>query len=174
MGMIIGLDRDDIIDLIKRFNEIWVSNQNNPLTFIISGKYDEVVQLLSMAKEEGALKADLLPVTNPYHSELLRKAAQGFARTVQSLPFSDPVYPYVSNIDRKLITSRRIIQQEVIGNLYQGMNWYETMRSLISFGSEIFFECGAGDGLTRNFRFIDPSVKAFSVDKLEQFLALFR
>ena len=41
-------------------------------------------------------------------------------------------------------------------------------------GTEVFFECGAGDGLTRNFRFVDPAVKARSIAKLDEFLGEIR
>jgi malonyl CoA-acyl carrier protein transacylase len=50
------------------------------------------------------------------------------------------------------------------------MNWLKTMSRLINQGSDNFFECGAGDGLTRNARFIEGDFKSYSVAKLDKFL----
>ena len=59
--------------------------------------------------------------------------------------------------------------KEAIMNLSSRMNWMKTMNSLLSNGTDTIFECGAGDGLTRNARFIEGEFQSFSVDKLEKF-----
>ena len=62
------------------------------------------------------------------------------------------------------------IRKELVNNIFSRMNWYETMKSLIGRGVTSFYECGAGDGLTRNFRFIEGTSRAYPVEKLQLFI----
>jgi len=170
MGMIVGLSKEDIQKLIGKHNRVWICNRNNPHTYIISGEREGIDQVLNLAREEGALRSNILPASNPYHTEILKDAISGFSRFLDEVPLPDPAYPYISSLDQQEIISAGGLRQELIRNLYHRMNWMETMKVMINRGVEVFFECGAGDGLTRNFRFIDRKVKAFSVDSINLIL----
>jgi len=170
MGMIVGLSEKDILGIIGSDNRVMICNRNNPHTYIISGERGSVTRVLSAASAEGALRANPLPVTKPYHTEMLAKAVPGFSALVEKAHIKSPDYPYMSSLSQQALVSADELKQELTDNLYRRMNWLETMHVLIEKGTESFFECGAGDGLTRNFRFIDGSYKAFSVNKLESFI----
>jgi malonyl CoA-acyl carrier protein transacylase len=170
MGMIIGLIESDILNLLRGTDDVEICNQNNPHTFIISGSYDALEQVLASAKAEGALRTNMLPVSNPYHSKFVKSAVTEFTEVVKELSFIDPAYKYVSAINQKIIDSAEGLIKEVIENLYCRMNWLDTMNLLLTLGTDIFFECGAGDGLTRNSRFIEGNLKSFPVTKLDKFL----
>ena len=170
MGMIVGLTESDILDLLHGSGEVRICNQNNLHTFIISGTFEAVTGILSLAKAEGALRANLLPVSKPYHSDFIKSAVPEFTEIVRELTILAPAYKYISNIGQKIITSSDGLREEVIQNLYRRMNWFNAMNYLLALGAEVFFECGAGDGLTRNFRFIEGNFKSFSANKLEDFL----
>jgi [acyl-carrier-protein] S-malonyltransferase len=88
MGMIVGLPENDIVDLLDGSRDVEICNQNNPHTFIISGKAEAVKHILSLAKAEGALRANLLPVSKPYHSDFIRDAAPEFSETLMGKSFS--------------------------------------------------------------------------------------
>ncbi|MFO7614884.1 MAG: acyltransferase domain-containing protein [Bacteroidales bacterium] len=170
MGMIVGLSEKDILGIIGNDNRVMICNRNNPHTYIISGGKGSVTRVLSAAAAEGALRANPLPVTKPYHTEMLSKAVPGFSAWVEKMPVKNPDYPYMSSLSQRALVSADDLKQELTGNLSRRMNWLETMNVLIEKGTESFFECGAGDGMTRNFRFIDGAVKAFSVSQLEGFI----
>jgi malonyl CoA-acyl carrier protein transacylase len=172
MGMVIGLDENDILALLQDRRDVEISNQNNPYTFMLSGSNQALQSVLTAALEEGAMRANLLPVSIPYHSTFLKKASPEFAEAIRDLVFMPPLYPYISAIDQNRITTGEGLRKEVIMNLSSRMNWFKTMKSLLISGTEMIFECGAGDGLTRNARFIEGKFQSFSADKLEQFLAL--
>lgn len=172
MGMIVGLNESEILDLIKTCSGLEVCNQNNPHTFIISGLYDSVEHVLMTAKTEGALHANALPVSNPYHSKFVKDAVPAFASMANKITFMNPAYNYVSAIDQKIIDTSDGLRNEVIENICCRMNWYNTMNSILTWGTNSIFECGAGDGLTRNARFIEGDYKSFSVSKLERFLEI--
>jgi [acyl-carrier-protein] S-malonyltransferase len=170
MGMIIGLDETDLLTLLHGSEDIEISNQNNPYTFILSGSRQRLENILSEAREEGAIRATLLSVSKPYHSSFLKRASPEFAEAISDLAFMPPDYPYVSAIDQNIITTGEGLRKEVILNLSSRMNWLKTMNDLVSNGIDTIFECGAGDGLTRNARFIEGKFQSFSVEKLEKFI----
>jgi [acyl-carrier-protein] S-malonyltransferase len=168
MGMIIGLEENDIISFLD--NDTEICNRNNKHTFIVSGSKHSVENVLSKAKIEGALKASLLPVSNPYHSRILKDAPEKFKKPVYSVKFNNPEYSYLSALDQRIIQSGSDLRKEVIMNLSHKMNWQSTVETMIGHNTDLFFECGAGDGLTRNSRFIEGSYKSFSIAKIEAFL----
>jgi len=170
MGMIVGLSEPDILDLLQGSADARICNQNNLHTFIISGTYDAVAGILSLAKAEGALRTNILPVSKPYHSDFIRDAVPEFSNIVREMTFMDPAYKYISNIGQKIILTPDGLREEVISNLYSRMNWFNAMNYLLALGADVFFECGAGDGLTRNFRFIEGNYKSFSVNTLDDFI----
>jgi malonyl CoA-acyl carrier protein transacylase len=170
MGMIIGLTESDILNLLRGTDGVEICNQNNPHTFIISGSYKALENVLALAKAEGALRTNMLPVSNPYHSKFVKSAVSEFSEVVRTLPFIDPAYKYVSAINQKIIDNAEDLIKEVIENLYCRMNWLNTMNLLLTLGTDIFFECGAGEGLTRNARFIEGNFKSFPITKLDKFL----
>jgi len=172
MGMIVGLKESEISDLIKTCGGFEICNQNNPHTFIISGLYDSVEQVLMMAKKEGALRTSALPVSNPYHSKFVKDAVPAFAIMINNISFANPAYHYVSAINQKIIDTADDIRNEVIENICCKMNWYNTMNSILRLGTNNIFECGAGDGLTRNSKFIDGNYKSYSINKLDKFLEI--
>jgi [acyl-carrier-protein] S-malonyltransferase len=172
MGMVIGLDEADLVALLQGRKEVEISNQNNPYTYILSGSHREVERVLTAAKEEGAMRANMLPVSKPYHSRFLKRASPEYAETIRDLIFMTPLYPYISAMDQNLIITGEGLRKEVIMNLSSRMNWLKTMNSLLSMGTDMIFECGAGDGLTRNARFIEGKFQSYSIDKLDKFIAL--
>jgi [acyl-carrier-protein] S-malonyltransferase len=169
MGMIIGLEKPDLLKL-TRGHDVEICNQNNRHTFIISGSAPGVVSVLTSARNEGAMRANSIPVSKPYHSHFLKDTASGFSSLIEMIRFRSPDYTYISSIDQHIVVTPDQLRKEVIRNLSCTMNWLETMNFMISRGTDIFFECGAGDGLTRNTRFIDGTFRSFSIAKLDRFL----
>lgn len=170
MGIIIGLEESDILNLSETAGEVEICNQNNKHTFIISGSSGAVENVIMSAKTEGAMRANIIPVSKPYHSKFLKYVGPEFAEAIKDLTFRTPDYKYISAMDQKIIETAEGLKKEVIKNLYSRMNWLDTMNLMLKMGTDIFFECGAGDGLTRNARFIEGDFKSFSVTKLDKFL----
>jgi len=170
MGMVIGLSRDDVNALMAGGGKVWVCNRNSPHTFILSGERSGIDRILEAARAEGALRTSLLPASRPYHTPLLQPASRQLASIVDLLPLRNPEYPYLSSLTQKVITDAEGLKKEIVDNLAHDMDWYATMVSLTENGVEAFLECGAGDGLTRNFRFIGGAERAHSIAKLASFL----
>ena len=172
MGMVIGLTESELSVLLEGMEEVEISNQNNPYTFILSGSRRTVEAVLAAAREEGAMRATLLPVSKPYHSKFLEGASPGYAGAIRALPFKDPEYRYISSMDQHVLTTGEGRRQEARLNLSSRMNWLKTVQCMLASASTLILECGAGDGLTRNARCIGGNFRSFPVDKLETFLEM--
>ena len=172
MGMVIGLDQKDILTLMKPEKDIEICNINNKYTYILSGARRTIENVLVSAKAEGALKTTILPVTRPYHSRFMKDCPGLFETSISGIKFSDPHFPYLSSLLQNIIESGSELRYEVIRNLAEKMNWNGTMERLVELGADIIFECGAGEGLTRNSRFIDGTFQSFPTNRLNEFLKL--
>lgn len=167
MGMIIGLDENDLEVFINKFGGAEICNRNNPYTYIISGYRSAIGRILEAAANEGAMRTSVLPVSQPYHSQWLKPAEPVFEERIADICFKKPLYRYISSLDQRSIIGAEDLKTEVVSNLSSRMNWYATMKMLIESGSRIVFECGIGDGLTRNARFIEGDFKALPVAGIE-------
>jgi malonyl CoA-acyl carrier protein transacylase len=97
-----------------------------------------------------------------------------FSEMVYSIAVNKPEISYVSTVDQKIIDTPDGIRNELIRNLPSRMSWIKTMKKLLDLGSDMIFECGPSDGLTRNARFIEGNYSSFSVIKLDKFLQAVR
>lgn len=170
MGMVVGLTENDVTGLLSGTKHLFICNQNNPHTFILSGEAAELSGFLEAARLEGALRTSLLPVSRPYHTDILTGAVPAVKDILDGMNFQDPRYPYLSSLTMRKITDAAGLKQEVLQNLHHRMDWLGAMQRLIGEGMDVFFECGAGDGLTRNFRFIGSGPGVCSVASMQQFL----
>lgn len=167
MGTIIGLDRNDIKLLIAKSKlKVDVTNQNAPYSFVVSGIREDVVKLLNLANEEGALHTRTLPVSVPYHYHQLKDAATRFAKKTSQLGIFPPLNPIVSLIDQKELQTPKELRRELTGNLYLPLNWYKTLQWFLLRGIFRFIECGPSKSLVKNAKFVAPELRFFSLDRI--------
>ena len=169
MGAIIGLDRDDLIQLIENNNlRAEITNQNASHSFVVTGLGGDVVKLLQLAREEGALHTRDLSADQPYHHSCLHLAAEKFAVAIGSLIIDDPKIQVISLIDQAVLTSANEIRQELVRNLYLPLNWFKTQQALLRMGVSTMIECGASRGLVKNAKFIHGNYRFLSLNSLEK------
>ena len=133
------------------------ANMNSPEQVVISGHKAAVERAVTMATEQGAKKAVILPVSAPFHCSLMRPAQERLAQDFGALQFQDPVTPVVCNVDAAIVatadTSRDALVRQVTGTV----RWDESVRNLIAEGAETFVEVGPGKVLWGLMRQIDRS-----------------
>ncbi len=167
MGTVLGLSREDIIQIMDEDSEtIEIVNQNSPYSFIFSGSLEEIKKILDKARNEGALNIRLLNVTIPYHSKLLEATKEPFGAFIESLSFKDPEIPIVSLIDQSVLKDSSALEKEIVRNLYTNLNWYYTQLQLQSSGVRSFIECGPGKTLVKNAKFVEGESRFYSVSSL--------
>jgi [acyl-carrier-protein] S-malonyltransferase len=144
----------------------FIVNSNNPYTFVFSGPASEIEAVIGAAREEGALMTRIMNVSIPYHSPYLEKAANEFHDFLQTLDVKDPSLPLVSSLSQNILSSGIDLREEMYNNLFRPFSWFETMKLMLSEGVKTFYECGAGDGLTKINKFIPGDYNTYNLRKM--------
>lgn len=166
MGAIIGLSLHDIEHIVKKMHAVEIINMNNEHSHVIAGKKENVISVLNKARQEGAISAAELTVNTPYHSKFLLPYSESFADYIDTMKIDTCKTPIISTFDQRIITKVEDIKLELVFNLTQKINWYETMLSLIDQEVNVIYEVGAGKDLKKISRFIKGDYKLKSVYKI--------
>lgn len=157
MVSVIGLNHTDITRLIDQVGQspsLNLVNCNGELSFLIAGRHGEICQLAEAARNEGAIKVNVLNVTAPYHTQLLAGCIAEFKDVVNSIVINAPVCPVYSSVDGTLLGTAKAVRHELVRNLTTPLHWARTMQNLIEIGYLQFYECGPGTDLYRISKFI--------------------
>ncbi|HOT43729.1 MAG TPA: ACP S-malonyltransferase [Spirochaetota bacterium] len=171
IGVISGLTREEAIALIDGNSEIEIINVNNRHNLHIAGYEKNVKHVLSRAKEQGAINCKYLTFHSPYHSRFMDGAAEKFREYCGTLTIYDPVYPVISTVDRRIMTSWRDVARDLVDNINRNINWLETMSVMIDAGVDVFVECGPGRSLQRMAKFIDGDFDVYNLQNLRLLLS---
>ena len=150
------------------------ANLNSPGQIVISGHKEAVERAAAAAKDAGAKRAVLLPVSAPFHSSLLQPAAARLESDFQRIRFGGLSIPLVTNVDAEVIETPQAARDALLRQVPAPVRWEESMRKLIELGCDCFIEVGPGKVLAGLLRQIDRSVRALSVEdpaSLEKTLA---
>ena len=169
-------DLKTICDEAAQGEVVSPANINSPEQIVISGATAAVQRAADLAKERGAKRAIMLPVSAPFHCALMQPAQDRLAEDLQQIGFDTPEVPVISNIDAQpkteAETSRRALISQVIG----AVQWLGCVRKLIELGANTFVEVGPGRVLTGLMRQIDRSQSAMNVEdeaSLQKVMGLF-
>ncbi len=164
MGLVGGLDRADI-DLLKTAcaPECYIVNSNNQHTFVFSGPEQQIRDLLTAARNEGALMTRMMEVSIPYHSPYLCPAADRFAVYLENTEVTSTSLPYLSSLSLQWLSDPAALRAEMARNLHQPFQWFESVKLLLSSGVKLFIECGAGEGLSKINKFINGDYRTLNL-----------
>ena len=127
-------------------------NFNAPGQTVIAGSRAAVELACEGCKTRGAKRAVLLPVSAPFHSSLIRPAADRLGDRLTELVFSVPKIPVVNNVDVSIESDPDRIKDALIRQAYSPVRWVETIQKIVSLGVSNVAECGPGKvlaGLTK-------------------------
>jgi len=127
-------------------------NFNGPGQTVIAGNKAAVERACEGCKARGAKRAVLLPVSAPFHSSLIRPAAEKLGARLAELDFAVPKIPVVNNVDVALETDPEKIKDALIRQAFSPVRWVETVQKIASLGVSTVVECGPGKvlaGLTK-------------------------
>lgn len=167
MAAILGLDRDllkQVTDEVSSTGEVvQLANLNCPGQIVISGTAQGVKEASEKAKEAGARRAIPLVVSGPFHSELMRPAAEKLQEMLSKIEMKDALIPVIANVNAQPVTAKDKIQILLVEQLYSPVLWEDSVRTLIAEGVDIFIECGPGKVLSGLIKKVDRSVKTYCV-----------
>jgi [acyl-carrier-protein] S-malonyltransferase len=140
------------------------ANINSPDQVVISGSAPAVERAAELAKERGAKKAIMLPVSAPFHCALMKPAQERLAADLKKLTFSPPEVPVACNVDALLMETADKSCDALIRQVTGAVRWEESMRLLIARGVETFLEAGPGKVLCGLMRQIDRGRTCLNVE----------
>src|SRR3569832_130720 len=119
-------------------------NFNAPGQVVSAGASAAVARAVELAKQAGAKRAVVLPVSVPSHCSLMRPAAERLAAHLEQLDFRAPAIPVINNVDVAATQDPRAIREALVRQLVSPVRWVETIQSLAQCGVSAAVECGPG------------------------------
>ena len=119
-------------------------NFNGPEQIVIAGHKDAVEAAIDLATEKGAKRGVLLPVSAPFHSSLMRPAAEKLATKLASVPIAPPVIPVLHNVDVQQHSGADAIRSALAQQAAAPVRWVETIQAFAARGVTHVVECGPG------------------------------
>lgn len=162
MGVISGLSEGDVEQVVNEINNettqggVVIANYNSPLQYVLSGLADNVDVAMQRAKERGAIKVDVLPISIASHSPLMANAAEEFKEVVFATPFAEPRSPVALNSTGKLTISTAEIRDELWRGPMEPVRWTNSVQNILLINPHvIFLEFGPGQVASKLINRID-------------------
>lgn len=166
MAAILGLDDKQVVELCTQAAQSQVVeavNFNSPGQVVIAGDAAAVERAIDLAKQSGAKRAILLPVSVPSHCALMEPAALQMSKMLQDVEFRSPTIPVINNVDVAINDDPEAIGDALVRQLYKPVRWVETVHHMASMGVKTLVECGPGKVLTGLNKRIDKEMAALPV-----------
>ena len=161
MAALLGLDFAAAVEVAKAASAKGVceaANDNDPAQVVISGEKAAVEAAVEIAKEAGAKRAMLLPVSAPFHSSMMAPAAEVMAGALAEVTLSAPVRPVVSNVKAEAVSEPDEIRALLVSQITGRVRWRESVQWMAGAGVRETFEIGAGKALSGMIRRIDREI----------------
>ena len=141
-----------------------IANRNAPGQVVVSGERSAIEAATDIARDLGARKVIVLPVSVAAHSPLMAEAADGMRRVLAEVEFHDPGVPLLANADARPITTGDDARAELVDHLTAGVDWVAAVERMTAGGVTTFIEVGPGRVLTGLIKRIAPDSDALPLD----------
>ncbi len=171
MFAIIGLDDALILEACKKAEQgevVSAVNFNSPGQVVIAGTAAAVERAGALCKEAGAKRALPLPVSAPFHTSLMRPAADRLAEQIAATEFKEPQIPVVHNVTAQTEADPEKIKALMVEQIYSAVRWVECVNTMSNSGITTTIECGPGKVLSGLNKRINSELTALSVEKPEE------
>jgi [acyl-carrier-protein] S-malonyltransferase len=177
MAALIGLDLEAVAEIAARAAEetggvCAAANDNAPGQVVVSGSKPAIEAAAAEAARRGA-RAVMLPVSAPFHCELMRPAAEAMAKALASAKLSDPAIPVIANVTAAPVRDADTIRRLLVEQVTAMVRWRESVLYMKGQDVDTLVEAGAGRVLSGLARRIDREIGAIAVGTpadIEKFL----
>ena len=167
MAAVLGLDRALVAQACEEAKDVGpvqLANLNGPGQTVIAGATAAVKKAADLAKAKGAKRAVLLPVSAPFHSALLKPAAERLAAVLRGIRFRDLTVPLVTNVDADLLTVGARVADTLVRQVTSPVRWEDVVSRLAKEGVTVCVEVGPGKVLSGLNRRIAPEMQVLNVE----------
>lgn len=150
-----------------------VANINAPGQIVIAGTKSGIERAIDIAKKRGVRRALPLPVSAPFHCDLMKPAADRLEPILDEANFKDLWFSLVSNVDASPIGTPTAVRNALLRQVASPVRWVESVQKMVAMGIRRVVEVGPGNVLTGLIKRIDPNVELINVSDvptLEAFL----
>lgn len=133
-------------------------NFNDPMQTVIAGSKAAVEKACEVLKANGAKRALPLPVSAPFHSSLMKPAAEKLREKLASVTFAAPAIPVVNNIDVAVESEADRIRAALYAQAFGPVRWVECIQAIKARGATTIVECGPGKVLAGMVKRIDAEL----------------
>ncbi|WP_323784367.1 ACP S-malonyltransferase [Leisingera sp.] len=166
MAAILGLDLETVRAVAAEAAQgdvCQAANDNDPTQVVVSGTKAAVERAAVIAKEKGAKRAVMLPVSAPFHCALMQPAADAMAEALAGVEIKSPAVPLIANVRADAVTSPDEIRALLVEQVTGSVRWRESVQAMAAKGVTEFWEIGAGKALSGMIRKIDRTLASRQV-----------
>ncbi len=166
MAALLGLDFEAVKEVAEDAAQGQVcqaANDNDPGQVVVSGHKEAVERAVELAKEKGAKRAVLLPVSAPFHCALMAPAADVMAEALDDVEITAPAVPLVANVRAAAVTDPALIRALLVEQVTGSVRWRESVGYMAAQGVTEIWEIGAGKALSGMVRRIEKSIACSAV-----------
>ncbi|WP_170572334.1 ACP S-malonyltransferase [Ruegeria atlantica] len=166
MAAILGLDLDAVRAVAEEAAQGEVcqaANDNDPTQVVVSGAKAAVERAAEIAKEKGAKRAVMLPVSAPFHCALMQPAADVMAEALAAVEIKAPAVPLVANVRAEAVSDPDLIRQLLVEQVTGSVRWRESVQYMAAQGVTETWEIGAGKALSGMIRKINRDIAGKAV-----------
>ena len=171
MAALLGLDLEAVRAVAAEAAQGEVceaANDNDPAQVVVSGHKAAVERAVELAKEKGAKRAVMLPVSAPFHCALMAPAAEVMARALAEVEIKAPAVPVVANVVAAPVSDPDEIRRLLIEQVTGAVRWRESVAAMAAAGVDEIWELGAGKALSGMIRRIDRTIACTAVGTPEE------
>ncbi|PRZ47808.1 ACP S-malonyltransferase [Tritonibacter scottomollicae] len=162
MAALLGLDFETVkavaAEAAAEGEVVQAANDNDPTQVVVSGHKAAVERAAEIAKEKGAKRAVMLPVSAPFHCALMQPAADVMAEALAGVEIKAPAVPLIANVRADAVTDPDTIRQLLVEQVTGSVRWRESVQAMAANGVTEFWEIGAGKALSGMIRKIDRAL----------------
>lgn len=164
-GLLSILSREKIgdIEVICKSSEVYTALYNTDFQIVVGG-YDENLKNAKRVAEQMGLKAVALRVSGPFHTYLMKPAAEKMEAFLKKTNIHLAQRPIIANTSTRGVVDPEHIKEELVVQIYNPILWKASVEKMIAMGVEVFIEIGPGKVLSGMISKIDPNVKILNIE----------
>lgn len=170
MAAIIGLEEDIVAEIIEKASKDGIiegANYNCPGQIVVGGEIDAVQKSIKLAEEAGAKMAVQLKVSAPFHTSMLKPAADRLSKALESIELKDDAMPVISNVNADYVDSKDSVKTLLIDQVKSSVLWEASVRKMIEDGVDTFIEIGPGKVLSGFIKKINRKLNIYNVENIK-------